>query len=218
MRDYGFAQELDRSLSQREADTEAIVSHLGVAEVTATNPAEDKTGIDYWATLPGRRRVPIDVKRRTAGASTYWQGGVPELALEYLSVCEKNKAGWTLDGTKQTEYVLFTFDPADTLDTYMLPFISLRRMFRANARQLLIEYGRKMDGPGYAGTGHDWEIQSSDNGRWTSASVFVPAPRVIADTAAAMRAMLTPPPKPGPEPDPNWIDWGDNKNIEEIPF
>lgn len=125
----------------------------------------DKLGIDYIAKLLGGVEIFVDVKTREKGASRYWKYGEPELALEVYSVVESKKLGWTLSDQSKAHYILYTFDPADSKNFFMVPFQLLRKAFMQNGRAWVEEYGLKQ--------------QASDS--WHSSAVFVPA-GVVLDT------------------------------------
>jgi hypothetical protein len=121
----------------------------------------DRLGIDYIASLRGGAQVYIDAKARDVGCSQWWKGE-PELALEDWSVVRENgnpgKVGWTLDESKQTNLVLFTFDPEDTQLCYLVSFQLLRVAFRRNYNPWLRQYKQ--------------DTQQSPG--WRSHCVFVP--------------------------------------------
>jgi len=122
-------------------------------------------GIDYIAKLRKGREVTIDAKCRKPGASKYWEEE-PDLALEKWSVKpepgREGKTGWTLDESKQCELILFTFDPSDCMEAFLMSFQLLRIAFRQN----ILKWYRRFK----------WDRQRSiDNGfQWQSECVFVP--------------------------------------------
>lgn len=125
-----------------------------------------------------RVAVNIDVKRRTQGVGKWWTNRAdPELTLEKWSVCpggtEEERAGWTLDEAKATDYVLYVFDKADTLNAFLLPFQLLRMAFRTHGRAW---YGD-----------HKVGRCCTDGGRYETESVFVPASIVLDAVTDAMR-------------------------------
>jgi len=177
MSDYAFAVELARSHRRADYDIWAIQQLLPHCESARQSTKEDDlAGIDYLAKLRNGRDVPVDAKYRKRGASKYWKYSEPELALERYSVVPdstkghgEGKIGWTLDPAKLTEYVLFTFHPDDTPRAFLMPFQSLRAAFLANGEQWLDRYGKK----------GSYFYESSNNGQWESAALFVPASVVI---------------------------------------
>jgi hypothetical protein len=78
-----------------------------------------------------------------------------------------SKAGWTLDESKKTDMVLYTFSPCDTTVAYLIPFHSLRMAAVRNVVNWRQKY--KVD------------TQETNEGRrgWQSQAVFVPASIVI---------------------------------------
>jgi len=172
---YGFQERLDFSQGAKcDSDSETIMSLLhGCASVTPNTGTGNDCGIDYIATLRRGAEVMIDAKTRAAGCSKYWRGE-PELAIEIWSVMPGGKfqtcygkAGWTLDESKKTDMVLYTFSPLDSPMAFLIPFHSLRMAAVRNVRTWREAY--KVD------------IQETNEGRrgWESQAVFVPASVVI---------------------------------------
>jgi hypothetical protein len=172
---YGFQEQLDFSQGAKcDSDAETIMSLLyGCASVTPNTGTGNDCGIDYIATLRRGAEVMIDAKTRAAGCSKYWRGE-PELAIEIWSVMpggkfqiNSGKAGWTLDESKKTDMVLYTFSPCDTTVAYLIPFHSLRMAAVRNVVNWRQKY--KVD------------TQETNEGRrgWQSQAVFVPASIVI---------------------------------------
>ena len=166
---HDFAEKLAFTRGVREAtDTDTIFSMLpGCISVRKTDTQQDKQGVDFVATLRRGTEVLIDSKTRTPGASRYWQSG-PELALEIWSVLPggkyavqpgREKAGWTLNEASPADMILYTFDPADSSDAFLVGFQPLRMAFRA----FFAEWRGK------------YKIDIQDSGSWQSECVFVPA-------------------------------------------
>ena len=171
--DYSFDTKLADSRDRAAIDKAAIAELLpDCIEVKEGTEVQDKAGIDYIATIDGGQDIGIDAKSRRPGSSKYWSGE-PELPMERWSVCptdtQAGRVGWTLDKTKQTDYILFTFDPDDSRKAYLLPFHQLRRAFLRWGQAWLETYGKQ----------GDWFYESSNGGEWRSAAVFVPATVVI---------------------------------------
>lgn len=179
MADYGFGERAAFSEGRRQAtDIETIRAMLaGCVSVEATEgrSAENRAGVDYIATLRGGAVVNIDAKARESGCSRFWgryhnDDVIPQLAVETWSVVGK-KAGWTLDESKRTDLILYTFDPADTEACYLVGFQHLRMAFRANEADWRMAYDEKG--------------QTSNGGEWASRCLFVPAP-VVLDAISAI--------------------------------
>ena len=171
---FSFEKKLAFSQGVMQADDISTLMDLitGCVSVVKTEIADDKSGIDYIATLRRGSTLGIDAKRREKGCSEYWQNGEPELAPEIWSVMpngkyhiprERAKAGWTLDESKKTDYIFCTFDPADTVSTYFLPFQLYRMAFIKN-RAVWCE---------------DYKVSIQDSRSWQSKCVFVPAAVVM---------------------------------------
>lgn len=192
---YDFDERLDFSMGARKAsDSDTIMALLdGCKSVRANDCAGNDNGIDFIATLRGGSEVNIDVKTRESGCSKYWKSE-PELAIEKWSVMpggvcstsiENAKAGWTIDESKATDMILYTFDFSDSSTAYLLPFQSLRMA----ARRMLPIWFQKFK----------VDIQTSKrNGRkWQSQAVFVPASEVVKSMESTYSAQA---PRPEPEP------------------
>jgi len=168
MASYDMFERLAFSRGRRqETDTETIKDMIDGCVFVSVAPTEmDRQGIDYVAVLRGGAEVFIDAKARDRGCSRYWQDG-PELALEDWSVLPENgqpgKVGWALDESKRTHLVLFTFDPSDTDQCFLISFQLLRVAFRRNYNQWRNAYKN--------------DTQTSNG--WHSHCVFVPVGEVF---------------------------------------
>lgn len=174
MNEYGFHERLSFSLGVvAETCEETIQAMLpGCVNVRKTDEAEDRTGIDYIATLRRGAEVFIDHKARDTGCSKFWNGE-PDIAVELWSVRPINGhsgvVGWTLDEAKKTHYTLHTFHPDDSVNAYLLPFQLLRAAYRAN----FATWNKRPKG-----------IQ--DSGRWQSECRFIPVSVVLKEITNAM--------------------------------
>lgn len=158
-----WKDKLTFSQSKIDSDMAIIKSYFPrCLKVEVCDLVNDKHGSDYIATL-GNTKIFIDAKTREKGASRFWKHGEPELVLEVFSVVEEKKIGWTFSGHSIADYILYTFDPADTDKIYMLPFQSLRKIAFEKIKEWSITYGKK--------------VQESDT--WHSMAVFVPASVVL---------------------------------------
>jgi len=177
---YDFDTMLAYSRGVRESTDLYTIKALidGCTNVSKTDTATDRAGVDYVATLRGGAKVLIDAKARTPGCSRFWRNG-PELALEVWSVLpnkgkgQDGKTGWTLSESSGVHYILFTFDAADTPEVFMYPFQLLRMAFRRNLTEWKKEY----------------KVDRQSSGQWQSECVFVPE-KVVWD--AIRRAMRQP--------------------------
>ena len=169
MGQYNFEKQLAISKGlASEREKIAIMQMIpGCIEVLTTTIQEDKTGIDYFAVLRGGRKIAIDAKRREKGCSKWWKNG-PELALETYSVMPTKgnaaKTGWTLDESKKTELVLFSYDINDTNICFLESFQILRTAFRKYCKKWKGLY--KVD--------RQRTIDERGNVLWESECVFVP--------------------------------------------
>ncbi len=177
---HDFGEKLAFSLGARESfDMELLRQVIpGCVIVEKTDAETDKAGIDYVATLRRGAKVNIDAKAREKGASRFWKNGEPELALEKWSVCPtesvKGKAGWTLSENSGADMILYTFDPEDSRDFYLLPFQHLRMAFVRNIMSWQSQYPAKRQ----------------NSGGWQSEAVFVPASVVLRAVTREMKGAV----------------------------
>lgn len=174
--EYLFQERLDFSLGRRKENDLSIIRRMviGCVDVQKTTVAQDRTGVDYIATLRGGASIRIDAKARETrpgGIRKHWRQG-EEIALEIWSVIPtptiKGKAGWTLTESKEVDLILFTFDPCDSERVFLLPFQQLRMAFRRN---LLLWKQR-----GYRVA---TQTTPTRHGKYQSECIFVPASVVI---------------------------------------
>lgn len=173
MHDFNLSLAWSKTNRQYETDAASILDMLdGCESVSSSSAKMDKLGVDYIATLRGGAEVYIDAKARRPGASRQagWSADDPLLAIEKWSVApggkyhtEKSKTGWTLDESKITDMILYTFDQSDTPSRFLLPFHSLRIAARRFIKHWSSRYG----------------LRTQDNARYESQCVFVPSSEVI---------------------------------------
>ncbi len=182
---YSFTEMLDYSRGVREqTDALTIQSMIdGCTQVVKTDVHDDRAGVDYVATLRKGASILIDAKTRTPGCSRHWRQG-PELALEIWSVMpggkygipdDRKKVGWTLCETKSVDYILFTFDPADSSEVFLYPYQLLRMTFR----RMLTRWQQQ----GY-------KSDTQDSGMWQSQCVFIPESVVWGALRDSMRVQV----------------------------
>jgi len=183
---YDFKDMLNVSMGQRsDSDVETIKSMLhGCASVVKNNVDGDDKGIDYIANLRRGTQVMIDAKTRQRGCSRYWREE-PELAIEIYSVMPggafktpetRSKVGWTLDESKMTDMILYTFDPSDSTTSYLLPFQSLRIATANNYKKWMNKH----------------KVGTQTSGAWQSQAVFVPASFVIDEIKKTFKTDFVP--------------------------
>lgn len=172
MQTYDFAERLAFSRTIASEPPECVLRRAfdGVVSVDPADIALDKSGVDFVVTLRRGATIGVDLKAREAGCSRFWNDG-PELALETWSVCPTDdgagRPGWTLDEAKATDYTMHTFDSADSMEVFVLPFQQLRTAFRRNLSDWRVSY----------------RVARQSSGRWQSECVFVPA-RVVMEAIA----------------------------------
>lgn len=115
---------IERALRRRFPDLLAI--HKAHVE-------NDKRGIDYFLEFPNGRMETLDVKVRTKDFAR--RGDDCNVALETVANTTTNKPGWTLDGDKLTDWVLFLW--LDTERDDLMHFRQLRAAVTANLGTLL---------------------------------------------------------------------------------
>jgi len=169
---HSFSQKFEFSLGSQQLLDVAILKNCisDCVSVIKTEEVLDRSGIDYVAHLSGGALINIDAKTREPGASKYWRYNEPELALETWSVVpdrtHSGKCGWTLNTASQVDYILYTYDRADTDKFYLLPFQFLRTVFARNEEAWSKKYMRKRQ-------------ESKEYKGWYSEAIFVPASIVI---------------------------------------
>ena len=167
---YNFEERLNFSQGERGQRDVEILKHAirNCVDVIKTDVEQDKKGIDYIATLEGGAKIGIDVKARDKGVSKYWKDGEEDLLLEIWSVYPdgKNfgKLGWTLSDKTNVDFILYTFDEADSSKYFLLPYQLLRMAFLKNGRKWLKEYGAKL----------------AHSECWSTQVMFIPA-RIVLD-------------------------------------
>jgi hypothetical protein len=128
-RSYEFTErkQFSEGIERDALVTEIIVAKIpGAVAVKRAGSFDDKRGTDYWVTLISDHQISVDVKFRQEDFSV--RSGIEDLALETLSVIERNKIGWTLDPAKRTDYVLWIW--LDTRRWTLLPFLMLCATFQ----------------------------------------------------------------------------------------
>lgn len=172
---YGFQDKLTRSKERRILDIAALHRAFpNATDVRAGTEQEDRAGADYVVEVSGRSLL-VDVKARERGCSRYWrcdENGclIAELAIELVSV-DGARTGWSLDWSKKTDFIMFTFDPEDHPSCYVIPALALR--------QLVERYELTMRDKLQTAT------QQSDY--WTSECVFVPIDKLKNGIAASWK-------------------------------
>jgi len=184
MHDFGSKLRASRGIREL-TDIETLRDMIpGCVSVIKTDEQTDRNGVDYIATLRRGAQILIDAKTREPGASRYWNGGGPELALEIWSVRpggkyntprERAKVGWTLCEAKETDMIYYTFDPSDCFDVFLLPFQHLRIAFRQNWPIWSKRYLSK----------------TQDSFTWESLCIFVPANEVLKAIDTVERCHIT---------------------------
>jgi hypothetical protein len=119
-----------RAMSSGVASSTSIEAILlanipGAVAVRAADEAADRMGTDWWVDHVSGHSQSVDAKVRE---EDFARKGCDDLALETLSVVERNKVGWTLDETKRTDYILWLWK--DTQRWCLVPFPMLCQVFK----------------------------------------------------------------------------------------
>jgi hypothetical protein len=167
-RDYWFAEQYRMSEGVQTIGSieDILLEHIpGAERVERAKEEDDKKGTDYWVYRKGvKKPVGIDVKIRSI--DPIMQYSMDDLALEIWSVIDRNdnnKIGWTLDNSKETDFILWFFEP--TKRFVLLPFLHLLAV--TTEHMPMWEKTYKVS------------TQGSDDKRWRSMCVFVPRKVVL---------------------------------------
>jgi hypothetical protein len=163
--DYGFYDQYRWSEGTQiyGGISEILYAHIpGIERIAKAGIEDDIKGTDYWVYRKNiDKPLSVDVKARNLDpVKTY---GSDDLALETWSIIEKQKIGWTLDTSKETDFILWFFHP--TKRFVLLPFLQLLTV----AQEHMTTWK------------HTYKVrnQSSDGGTWHSQCVFVPRTVVL---------------------------------------
>jgi hypothetical protein len=96
----------------------------------------DRQGVDWWLDMKSGERVGVDCKIRGEDPIPLYKKD--DLALETLSVVEKNKIGWSLDESKKTDYVFWIWK--DSGRWCLVPFLLLVKAFKEKKDQWVKTY------------------------------------------------------------------------------
>ncbi len=187
MRAYDFQTQLDFSRGVREvSDMDTLRAMIpGCVSVLKTHEEMDRQGVDYIARLRKGDELLIDAKTRIRECSKYWKSE-PEVALEIWSVRpggkyqtpqNRGKTGWTLSESKHVDLILYTFDPFDCDDVFLVSFPLLRMAFQRHYRQ----WTKPMNEGGF-------KRGIQDSFHWESECIFVPIGVVHQGISAASTA------------------------------
>ena len=85
-------------------------AQLGAIDVKRANADDDRHGTDFWAVVPKRSAISIDVEEEVRD----W----PDIDLEMYSVVETGEPGWAIDPNKRTDFLLFLWPKRSLLLSY----------------------------------------------------------------------------------------------------
>jgi len=167
--DYGFIEQYRWSEGTQVYGGihKLLLEHIpGAERIEKARKEDDKKGTDYWVYRKKvERPLSVDVKSRRDDPILAF--GEDDLALEIWSVVEAKKIGWTLDESKETDFILWFFRP--TKRFVLVPFLQLL----AVTTEHMPAWEKK----------YKVSEQSSDGKRWRSMCVFVPR-KVVLDAIA----------------------------------
>lgn len=138
--EYGFAERMTMSAGKAASGdiAQILIAEIpGAVGATAASPVNDKQGVDWWVEMTTARHLAVDCKVRQED----WAAGHPDeddLALETYSVVERDIPGWTRDGNKRCDYILWLW--MDTRRFCLVPFPMLCRVFQRNWRDWRSKY------------------------------------------------------------------------------
>jgi hypothetical protein len=161
---HDFKQSLARSHGHADAPwwLEVYMSAFPSLQA-AVNVRDDgwaqRGGIDRVLTLASGKTLTVDEKVRELD----W----PDILLEYWSDYERRVPGWVAKDLA-CDFIAYAFVPSQTC--YLLPFQTLRRAWKTNAKEWVSRYRRI----------------EADNGRYTTVSVPVPTDVLMTAITGAM--------------------------------
>ena len=114
--------------------------------------SEDKSGTDYWITRShGLPALSIDMKNRGYCPIERWSSD--DACIETTSVYRGNgpqwqddgrqKVGWTIDYSKRTDFVVYTWPNDQGTRFWIVPFVPLCAAARAHWREWAASYGER---------------------------------------------------------------------------
>ena len=170
---YDFNEQLSFSTNECQLETDAALLSAyfpNVASVKKTDAAQDKAGIDYIVTLDSGATIAVDVKTRSKMRISLKDKNNPPLAIETWSQSwphgeHKNVPGWTFDGRKKCDYIMYKFDKTDTDMVFVLPFQQLRKASMNHYHEWMAKYKE-----------HDQRQKAAG---YISKCLFVPASEVV---------------------------------------
>lgn len=118
---YQFAERFQYSegIELERPVTEYLLSIVpGATEVVRSSTLDDKSGTDYWITRTDLPALSVDVKHRSVDPIELYKSD--DACIEIASVYKGapgypryksliQKWGWTLDASKRTDYIVYTW-------------------------------------------------------------------------------------------------------------
>jgi hypothetical protein len=139
-RAYSFSERLavSRGVSANNNVSDILVNNIpGAVNAMLAHPVNDRNGTDWWVEHASGKHLSVDCKIREKD----WTTRMPpedDLALETWSVVERQVIGWTRNGEKRTDYILWLW--LDTGRWCLMPFPMLCRVFSENWRAWIMRY------------------------------------------------------------------------------
>ena len=180
-----------------------VLEHIfpGSIITKATPTGKNDGGIDLKTCFPCGKIRFIDLKtRRDKDRCKRMPLMMADVVIEVVSVMKNGRVikwGWTIDETKQTDYILWTYE--ETARWHLAPFDLLRRAALLNMRHWLAHFGWKPSGEYWK----LWEPIAIRNGLprkapsiqpnkgYDSACIFVPSGVIHACIAESQSGILT---------------------------
>ncbi len=95
--------------------------------------ADQVAGIDTYIHLKNGKVITIDQKVRDSKFD--------DVALEFVSINEKNKPGWICDDSYRPDFIMYYIIPLKKC--YLLPVPQLQLMWKVYGQRFIAKYGQK---------------------------------------------------------------------------
>lgn len=168
---HDFQASVARSRAQADAPWwreiyESAFPGLRSMVYVANDGWAQRGGIDRVLVLASGRTINIDEKVRERD----W----PDILLERWSDVASRRPGW-IQKDLACDFIAYAFVPSATC--YLLPFLTLRRAWRAHGRAWIRAAERQRDG---------FALVRADNGDWSTESIAVPLHSLLSALSDAM--------------------------------
>lgn len=142
---HSFRESFSRSKTAAQVEYETRrLKEFGLfrdGEITLADEITDRAGGDYRIENRRGREYLVDVKCRMSDVTHRWKNQ-PDLAIEWQSVAEAGKPGWTVDPEKKTTHVVYLWRESDWPDAYVFEFERLRIAAMDRRREWECRFGK----------------------------------------------------------------------------